>query len=187
MPKSAILPKERHDRDENPLWAELVQLVPVLSFALPFVARGSVDLSRAASGFLLGAGLAVGVSLLLVQQKHVLSPILVGAGLWLVAGALAFNVPLAPLAAWFVAAQASGLFVMALAVAVPAMLFSPHGYIGARSADVSWLRRSSLLLLAATVVTVVWAFWFRSNVRLGGGLPFIALNVTRRLLVRRAP
>jgi hypothetical protein len=172
---------------QNPIWAELVQLLPVLSFALPFVLQGSVDLSRAKSGFVLGAGLAVAFSLLLVLRRHVLNPILVGAGLWLVGGALAFNVPVAPLAAWFVAAQASGLFAMALAVAVPATLFSPHGYVGARTTDRSWLRWSSLLLLSATLAAVAWAFWFRGNVRLGGGLPFIALNVTRRLLVRRAP
>src|SRR6185369_9314312 len=98
-----------------------------------------------------------------------------------------FNLPLAPLATWFVATQASGLFVMALAVAVPASLFSPHGYVGARSPDSSWLRSRSLILLAATIAAAAWAFWFRGNVRLGGGLPFIALNVTRRLLIRRAP
>ena len=98
MPQSALPPSRRRNRDENPLWAELVQLVPVLSFALPFVLQGSVDLSRAAKGFLLGAGLAVAISLLLVLQKYVLNPILVGAGLWLVGGALAFNVPLALLA-----------------------------------------------------------------------------------------
>jgi hypothetical protein len=184
---AATPPKTRDDRKQEPSWVELVQLVPVLSFAAPFVLKGSVDLSRAAGGFLIGAGLAVGISLLLVLRKHVLNPILVGAGLWLLGGALAFNLPLAPLAAWFVAGQASGLFVMALVVAVPAMLFSPHGYVGARTADAAWLRRSSLLLLSATLATVAWAFWFRGNVRLGGGLPFIALNVTRRLLVRRAP
>ena len=35
---------------QNPVWAELVQLVPVLSLALPFVLQGAVDLSRAANG-----------------------------------------------------------------------------------------------------------------------------------------
>jgi hypothetical protein len=172
---------------QNPVWVELVQLVPVVSFALPFVLQGSVDLSRAASGFLIGAGLAVGVSLLVVARRHLLNPILVGTGLWLVGGALAFNLPLAPLAAWFVVAEGRGLFMMALAVGVPATLLSPHGYIGARSPDASWLRRSSLVLLSATLVALAWAFWFRGNIRLGGGLPFIALNVTRRLLVRHAP
>lgn len=186
MLKSAFDPAIRQGR-QNPIAAELVQLVPVLSFALPYVLQGSVDLSRAARGFLIGAGLAVAISSLLVLRKHVLNPILVGTGLWLVGGAVAFNVPLPRLAALFVAAQAAGLFVMALAVAVPATLFSPHGYVGARTTDGSWLRRASLLLLAATLAAVAWAFWLRGNVRLGGGLPFIALNVGRRLLVRRAP
>lgn len=172
---------------QNPVWVELLQLVPVVSFALPFVLQGSVDLSRAAGAFLLGACLALAVSLLVVLGKQVLNPIAVGAGLWLVGGALAFNVPLSPLAAWLVVAGAGGLFVMALAVGLPALLFSPHGYVGARTSDQAWRRRSSLLLLLATLLAVAWAFWFRGNIRLGGGLPFIALNATRRVLVRRAP
>ena len=172
---------------QNPVWVELLQLVPVVSFALPFVLHGSVDLSRAAGGFLIGGCLALAVSLLIVLRKQVLNPISVGAGLWLAGGALAFNVPLPPLAAWLVVAGEGGLFLMALAVGLPALLFSPYGYVGARTSDQAWLRQSSLLLLLATLLTVAWAFWFRGNIRLGGGLPFIALNATRRLLVRRAP
>ncbi|HEX6764015.1 MAG TPA: hypothetical protein VF103_01030 [Polyangiaceae bacterium] len=49
------------------------------------------------------------------------------------------------------------------------------------------MRRASMALLAVTGLVAAWAFWFRANVRLGGGLPFIVLNVTRRVMIRRAP
>jgi len=174
-------------RRQNPPLIELLQLLPVLSLAFPFILQGKVDLSRAGSGFLLGAALALVVSGVVWRGKHLFNPILVGANLWLVAGALALNLPLAPLASGLIALQATGLFVGAFCVGVVATLVSPHGYVGARSDDARWIRRASLALLSLTAAIVGWAWLFRHNVRLGGGLPFIVINVARRLITRRAP
>ena len=172
---------------KQPVWAELVQLVPIVSFALPFVLKGEVDIGRAAGGFAVGALLAIVVSVLVVRLGHVLNPILVGTGLWLCLGASAFNVPVEPLAALLAKTQALGLFVAAFIVGVVTMLFSRSGYIGCRHDDAGWVRRASAALLVLTALAAAWAFWFRSDVRLGGGLPFIVLNVARRLTIRRAP
>jgi len=171
----------------NPVWAELVQLVPVISLAFPFIVEGKVDISRAGSGFLIGALLAIPISAVVVLRKHLLNPILVGAGLWLWLGALAFWLPVAPLAAWLVQTQAFGLFVAALAAGVAATLMSPHGYVACRSSDPRWIRQASLGLLGLTLVILCWSWLFRHDIRLGGGLPFIVLNVARRVLGRRAP
>jgi hypothetical protein len=171
----------------NPAWAELVQLVPVVSFALPFVVKGEVDIARAALGFAVGAVLTVAISAFLVRLGHVLNPVLVGTGLWLCLGAVAFNVPVASLAEWLGRTQAFGLFVAAFGVGVVAIAFSASGYVGCRHPDASWVRRASLALLALTGVAAAWAFWFRADVRLGGGLPFIVVNVVRRIMIRRAP
>jgi len=171
----------------NAVWAELVQLVPIISLAFPFIVEGKVDISRAGTGFLIGALLTIPISAMVVQRKHLLNPILVGAGLWLWLGALAFNLPVAPLAAWLVQTQAFGLFVAALAVGLTAILISPHGYIACRSSDPRWIKRASLGLLGLTLVILCWAWLFRHDIRLGGGLPFIVLNIARRVLGRRAP
>jgi len=171
----------------NPVWAELLQLVPVIILALPFILAGKVDISQAGWGFLLGAILAIPISIAVVARKKLLNPILVGTAIWLCLGALAFQVPVPPIAAWLVRTQAFGLFLAAFVVGVIATFFFPKGYIACASSDPSWLRRASLGLLAFTAVVVIWAWIFRSNVRLGGGLPFIVLNVTRRVVARRAP
>jgi hypothetical protein len=171
----------------NPVWAELIQLVPVVSFALPFVVAGEVDIRRAATGFAVGAFLAVSISALLVRLGLVLNPILVGTGLWLCLGAVAFNVPVTTLEGWLDATQAFGLFVAAFGVGVVATAVSRSGYVGCRHPDVRWVRRASLMLLALTVLGAAWAFVHRADVRVGGGLPFIALNVARRIVIRRAP
>jgi hypothetical protein len=172
---------------KQPVWAELVQLVPIVSFALPFVLKGEVDIGRAATGFAIGALLAVAISALVVRLGHVLNPILVGTGVWLCLGAVAFNVPVPALSAWLVETQAFGLFVAAFAVGVVAMNVSRAGTIGCRHDDARWVRRASFVLLALTALAAAWAFWFRADVRLGGGLPFIVVNVVRRVMIRRAP
>lgn len=170
---------------KNPVWAELVQLVPIISFAFPFILTGEVDLGRAGPGFLVGAALFVAVSAGIALKQYVLNPILIGTGLWLLSGALAFNLPIAGLAGWMAEMRAFPLFAAILGVGIAAVLLSPRGAIGWRSTDRTWLRRASLVLLGASVVAVGWAWAFRQNVRLGGGLPFILLNVLRRALVLR--
>jgi hypothetical protein len=171
----------------NAVWAELVQLVPIISLAFPSILEGKVDISRAGSGFLVGALLTLPISAVIVLRKHLLNPILVGAGLWLWFGALAFKLPVAPLADWMVQTQAFGLFVAALTAGLAATLISPQGYVACRSNDPRWIRHASLGLLGLTLVILCWAWLFRHDIRLGGGVPFIVLNVARRVLGRRAP
>jgi len=171
----------------NPAWAELLQLVPIISLALPFILAGRVDLGRAGPGFLLGAVLTIPVSAAVVLRKHLLNPILIGTGLWLWLGCAAFYVPVPALLTWLVRTQAFGLFAAALLAGLAATALSPWGYIACRSNRPSWNRSMSVLLLGITVIAVAWAWFFRHDIRVGGGLPFIVLNVARRVLGRRAP
>ena len=171
----------------NAVWAELIQLIPVICLALPFILAGKVDLARAGVGFLIGALLTIPISTAVVLRKHLLNPILVGTGLWLWLGFAAFYVPVPALVAWLVKTQAFGLFAAALLVGLGTMALSPWGYIAYRSSDPRWNRTTSLVLLALTLLIVVWAWLFRHDIRIGGGLPFIVLNVTRRVMARQAP
>lgn len=169
----------------NPIWVELVQLIPIVSLALPFILQGKVDLSGAGFGFALGALLNLPIYALILQRGYVLNPILLGAALWLGVGGVAFNVPIDPIAKWLIETQAFGLFLAAFGVGVVTTFLSPHGYAGCSSDDRRWLRRSSLFLLALTLAALAWAWLFRGDVRMGGGAPFIVLNVARRVLIAR--
>jgi len=172
---------------KNPPWLELVQLVPVVSLALPFIVTGDVDLSRAGTGLLVAALLTLPVTGLVRWKRGVQNPILVGTALWLWVGAAAFNLPLEGLKALLIEAQGFGLFVGVVVVGAVATFASPTGLVGCRHPDPGFVRRSSLVLLALAAVALGWSWLFRHNIRLGGGLPFIVLNVVRRVMVVRAP
>jgi hypothetical protein len=171
---------------KNPAWAELIQLLPIVNFALPFIVRGEVDLEHARRAFLFSALLTLPISALVLRRGYVLNPILLGTAVWLWLAAVAFGSHVESLRLWLVQSQGFALFVAIFVTGLSMSLLSPHGYIGARSTDVRWVKRTSLSLLGLSAVALVWAYYFRQNIRLGGGLPFIVLNVVRRVLIVRA-
>jgi hypothetical protein len=171
---------------KNPVWAELIQLLPVISLALPFIVAGNIDFERARGALLIAALLTVPVTALVLQQRAVLNPILIGTDLWLWLGALAFFLPLPRVVAWLSDAQGFGLFAFVLAVGVVGTLFSAQGFIGYRDGNRSRVVRLSLGLLALAVGATVWSWAFRHDIRVGGGLPFIVLNAARRVAIVRA-
>jgi len=171
----------------NPPWAELVQLVPIVTLALPFIVAGKIDFERAGTALLVAALLTVPASALVLAKGRVLNPILVGTALWLWLAAAAFRAPAPGVVAVLSDAQGAGLFGGVLAVGLVSTFASPQGFVGCRHPDRAWLLRASLFLLALSAVALAWSWVFRQNIRLGGGLPFIVLNVARRMLVLRAP
>jgi len=187
QPADPAPPGNALENRTNPVWAELVQLVPVVALALPFILTGEVDLARAGPGFFVAAALTIPITVVVYRHGYLSNPILVGASLWLWLGAAAFGFHWAAVVQWLAETQAFGLFLGALCVGTVYALVSPWGYVGFRSPHGGWVRRASLGLLALTVLSVVWAWFMRHDVRLGGGLPFILLNVVRRVLIARAP
>ncbi len=165
----------------NPVWAELVQLVPVVALAFPVVTSGQVDQPSMASAFPAAAGRSVAVTQGVRGARKRLNPILIGTDLWLLLGAVGFGLDIAPLADLFAAWQGFALF----AVVVPTLALALPTAPGAIGADgpPDWVRSRSVGLLVLAVLVLGWAWVFRHDVRLGGGLPFIVLNIARRVAV----
>ena len=170
----------------NPVWAELVQLVPIVSLALPIILAGKIDFAQARSALLVAAVLTIPVTGLVLWRRAVLNPILVGTALWLWVAALAFELESTALVAALSEAQGAGLFLGVLVVGIFTTVLSPQGFVGSIHPDRAWIRRASLILLVLALVAVGWSWAFRHNVRLGGGAPFLLLNIVRRRLVVRA-
>jgi hypothetical protein len=169
----------------NPAWLELIQLVPIVTLALPFIVSGGVELSRAEGGLLLAAGLTIPVTALVLYKRGILNPILLGTALWLWVSALSFLAPLPALRDRVLEAQGFGLFLGVFLVGCVALVVSPAGFIGCRHPDRRFVLRASLGLLALAALALGWSWALRANIRLGGGLPFIVLNVVRRVVIAR--
>jgi hypothetical protein len=166
--------------------AEAAQFVPVITLASSFILAGGVDLSRAALLFVIAALGAVAVTAVLTAKKVLLNPVLLGTNLWLCIGALAFGVPVSPLADAVGRAQAFGLYVCMFGVGLVLTVVKDSGYIGVRHPDRQRIRKWSLVLLGLTAGALVWSYVFIDNIRLGGALPFILVNVIRRVMIKRS-
>ena len=88
---------------------EVVQFVPVLTLAAGFVISGEIDLSVAGARFAVAAAAAVLIVGGLALRRVPQNPFLVGADLWLLLGAISFNVPIEPAKAALVQLGGGGL------------------------------------------------------------------------------
>ena len=164
---------------------EAVQFVPVIVFAFSFLVGGGVNLDRAAALFVISGIGAVIITAALALKRAPLNPILLGTNLWLISGASAFGLPIPSVAALLGQIQAVGLYICVFAVGAILTAVAPAGFIGMAHPDKKIVRKLSILLLLLSAVVLGWSYLFIDNIRLGGGLPFILLNITRRMIVRR--
>ena len=156
---------------------EVVQFIPIIGFAFPFLVAGEVDVTTAAMPFMVTALLAVLITTGVAIMRAPVNPILLGSGLWLLLGAIGFGGGIAPLANALAALQGASLLACISTVAIAYAAFAQRGYVGVDHPDV---RRWSWLLVLLTLGLLTWAYVMRSDIRLGGGLPFIAVNILRR-------
>jgi hypothetical protein len=154
---------------------EILQFVPVVTFAFRFLVAGEVDLASARGQFVLAAALAALIVPVVLAARAPVNPILLGADLWLAVGALAFALPLPPIASAVADLAGCGLFLAILATGIGATVLGGRRYVGVE-ADPRW----SWALVGLTALLVAFTWFARADIRLGGGLPFIVLNVVRR-------
>jgi len=165
----------------NPIWAEVLQLVPVIVLAFPVVTTGQVDLTSMGQAFPLAAALVLPVTVAVRWRGAVLNPILLGTALWLILGAVGFGLEVPVLRDLWTRWQGFALFLSVLPTLLVAMA-TPWGAIGALGPK-PWVRGRSAVLVGCACIAVAWSWGFQHDVRLGGGLPFIALNIVRRVLI----
>ncbi|MCX7726600.1 MAG: hypothetical protein N2053_07100 [Chitinispirillaceae bacterium] len=144
-----------------------------------------MDLARAKFLFLISGTIAVVMSAFLIVKKVILNPILLGTNIGLVLGAVSFSIPVPLLADIIGSLQAVGLYVCVFVVGIGFLFNKNIGFIGMVHPDFKVIRRLSITMLVFTGMVLVWSYIFVDNIRLGGGLPFILLNVTRRILISR--
>jgi len=131
--------------------------------------------------------ISLAVISLLRWARVVQNPIALGSAAWFWFGAISFWAPVPAGLRLLELSQASGLFLATLLVGGTATALSPYGYVAVPTQDSRWALRASLGLLALNLGCLAWAWAYRFDIRMGAGLPFLVLNLVRRILGRRAP
>ena len=76
-----------------------------------------------------------------------------------------------------------GLFLGALLVGLGYTVLKPEGYLGVEAKQT---RTLSVVLLLLTAAAAAWAISRPDDIRLGAAIPFIGINVLRRVMGRLA-
>jgi len=133
------------------------------------------------SGVVASAELAI-----LFSRSKPANRLILGANLWLIAGAFAAYLELWW---WLLLYQRFGeasLFMSMLAVGLVSTWLSPSGFV-AKIGPATNVRNASLLLLAAVVIALTVAVYFRGNVKYAAVVPIIVLSWLNRILRHRLP
>ncbi|MBN2531157.1 MAG: hypothetical protein JXR76_32530 [Deltaproteobacteria bacterium] len=174
-------------KSKKKFFAEIIQFVPIISLASSFIVSGGIDLNRAGILFVISGLMALCITIWLLVAKITQNPILLASNIWLMFGAVAFGVPIAPLARLLGQTNAVLLFATLVGFGIIRVITKPKtGFIGMTDAPANVIRNLSLVLLGLSIAALAWAILFKDNIRLGGGLPFIVLNVTRRIIIKRS-
>lgn len=162
----------------------LLGFIALALFAYLSFGQGPVTDDKLLHAFKVSGILAIAELAFLISRVKPANRLIIGANLWLIAGALA-----AYLEQWWWLQlyQRSGeasLFVSILIVGLATTWWSPSGFI-AKLGPIAQVRRASLLLLASVLIALALAVYFRGNVEYAAVLPVVALSWLNRLLRHR--
>ena len=163
----------------------LVQFFPISLFAAYAFWDGVPSNERWMDAFTLGAVAALVQLAILIPQRRPLNRLILAANLYLLAGGFA------PVARqWWIysvygSLRESGIILMMMLVGLISTFASSAGYIGVLEAQQADIKRSSMILLAATGMALVPAMVFEGNRLFAAVLPIAVLAVVQRYLVRQ--
>jgi hypothetical protein len=164
----------------------LLGFVALALFAWLAFGRGPASDERFVFAFEAAGAVAVVELAILLARAAPANRLVIGANLWLVAGAAAALTEQWWLLRLYQRFGEASLFAAMLCVGVLSTAFSPAGFIGQRGPR-SRVLRASLLLVAAVALALVPAILYRGEVRYAAVLPVIALSWLGRLLRRGVP
>ncbi len=131
-----------------------LQYMPIFLFVRYMRMQEMTDWSYAFSF----AGLcALGVILVSLHKGITMDRLFLGVNLFLILGACGFLFNLQPLLEWYGDTTGGPFFTCIFAVGLLAMLFTKSGFIGTKHMDRDAIRYGSFLLLAATMIALIWS------------------------------
>lgn len=119
----------------------------------------------------------------LIYKKVVLDRLMLGANIFLIVGALAFIFDIESILYWYGVYQGA-VFILPIVVVGICSLCSSAGFIGIENKNKEAVRSTSLYLLGASVICLLWSIMLnRSGIFISAALPFIVLKIIQAKLI----
>lgn len=162
----------------------LLGFLALALFAFWAFGRGPTTDDGLIQAFKISGVVAVAELAFLLSRAQPANRLILGANLWLIAGALAAYLELWWWLRLYQRFGEASLFVSILIVGLASTWWTPSGFV-AKLGPTAEVRRASWLLLASVLVALALAVYFRGNVKYAAVLPVIALSWIHRLLRHR--
>ena len=167
-----------------------MQFVPLSFFASYAYWNGPPDRDRWMLAYQYAALAAVLQLLIVLPQRRPANRLILGASLYLILGGLAASTQQIWLLRIYRDFQESAIFGCMLLIGTLTTLFSPVGFVGAApmnpgTTERTQVRRSSVILLLATLLALGCSIVFRGNRTQAAVLPIVGLAIVQRVLAHR--
>ena len=159
----------------------LLGFIALALFAYLAFGRGPATDDGFVYAFKVSGLVALGELAFLLGRPKPANRLVLGANIWLIAGAAAAYLELWWWLRIYQQFGEASLFASMLIVGLASTWLSPAGFVAKLGPTIE-VRRASLLLLASVLVALAVAVYFRGNVKLAAVLPVIALSWLNRLL-----
>lgn len=135
-------------------WIEQIQYMPIIGFML--YARFA-EHEAWINAFSFGGLLALITVLVLFHERFLMDRLFFGVNLFLVLGAAGFLFDIDQIIHWYGATKGGPFFGCIVFVGLLSTLFTRTGFIGKRGMSKDATRYASFLLLAASVICLIWS------------------------------
>ena len=165
-------------------WLARIKLLPILGFML-YARMAGMNEQAWSHAFIFGGLLALGVTLILLQKKITMDRVMLGINLFLFVGAIGFLFHVPIILKWYSASKGGPFFSCIVLVGLLSIFFTKSGFLGNQTKTKAAIRYGSFLLLASTIIALIWSLQMNTQGLLGAVvLPFFVLKMIQHQLER---
>lgn len=164
-------------------WVHFLQYMPIFLFAR-YMRMQHMTYDRWSYAFGFAGLFALAVILISIQKRVTMDRLFLGVNSFLVLGACGFLFKLQPLLEWYGDTTGGPFFTCIFAVGLLTTVFTRAGFIGAKNLTRSAVRYGSVLLLAATIIALIWSIKADDQgILVATVIPFIILRLVQAQIV----
>ncbi len=165
-------------------WVYFLQYAPIFLF-LRYMRMQDMTEALWSYAFSFAGFCAIGAILISMHKRITMDRLFLGVNFFLILGACGFLFNLQPLLEWYGDTTGGPFFTCIFTVGLLTTLFTKSGFIGAKRMSRDAIRYGSFLLLAATIIALIWSVKADDQGILWATvMPFIILRIVQEQIVK---